>query len=350
MHTNEQARTPEGDTPARSTARTRAPESGGVPAGLLALQRTAGNSAVVQLLDQAGRPQTQERHEHGAGCGHRSTEPPVVQRKSVVSGLSLTKSGRHPFASDLQQAMGLTPLQARCHTISYETISEAVITAVNMCLAAGNSANLGYLHGTVDSVFPAGGSLPATHQNLPNSAALQAICTREFTRAVNAVNSLDAMLAIPPTVLSLGPTNAQANELIQALNNSPGNLRPAASNTNSSIQGALDLTPLAGGPQLLRRGSSIVDQNQTYDEYGYQQTRLTADRNVLRVAPTHEEQVWNLITRTAVPEVHLFSSGTQLQSSDYPNMNTGTMTNANPTPVAIQVPGSNPPVYFLFDL
>ncbi|MFE0173325.1 DUF4157 domain-containing protein [Streptomyces sp. NPDC059002] len=272
----------------------------------------------------------------------------AVQRQSVVSGNLLVKRGRHDFRNDLCQAMNLAPNQARCHTVSYELMSEGVIRAVNAALAAANSDNLGELWGLVDAVFPTAGNLPAIHQNHPNAVALQRICTDEFNKAYVALNDLNNLLTLPArNVQVLNLCNTYANNLIKALNNSPANLRPGASNTNSSIQGALDLTPV-GPPQLLRQNTPIVDTNQTYDENGYRHTPLAVATDVLRVAPMHEEQVWNLITRTAIPQVHLFSSGAQLQTSDVPNMNSGTMTQNAPRPVAIQVPGSNPPVYFLF--
>lgn len=47
---------------------------------LLALQGRAGNAAVVQMLRGAGQAAEQERHQHGAGCGHQQAEQAVVQR------------------------------------------------------------------------------------------------------------------------------------------------------------------------------------------------------------------------------------------------------------------------------
>ncbi|NDZ81294.1 DUF4157 domain-containing protein [Streptomyces sp. SID10853] len=52
------------------------------PRGILGLQSTAGNAAVVQMLRQAGHEQTQELHEHGAGCGHQAAGP-AVQRATA---------------------------------------------------------------------------------------------------------------------------------------------------------------------------------------------------------------------------------------------------------------------------
>ncbi|MEU6681053.1 DUF4157 domain-containing protein [Streptomyces sp. NPDC046925] len=52
--------------------------------GLLAGQASAGNAAVVQMLRNAGHPWAQEKHQHGAGCGHRSDGSATVQRRVAV--------------------------------------------------------------------------------------------------------------------------------------------------------------------------------------------------------------------------------------------------------------------------
>ena len=53
--------------------------------GILALQATAGNAAVVQLLRQAGHPGAQDRHQHGPACGHHE-EGAQVQRSAQEHG------------------------------------------------------------------------------------------------------------------------------------------------------------------------------------------------------------------------------------------------------------------------
>ncbi|MFE0174567.1 DUF4157 domain-containing protein [Streptomyces sp. NPDC059002] len=66
-------------------APSRSAEAGeGTPVpGLLALQRTAGNAAIVQLLAEADHSWAQEHHQHGAGCGHQQAEESPVQRSAV---------------------------------------------------------------------------------------------------------------------------------------------------------------------------------------------------------------------------------------------------------------------------
>ncbi|WP_438297233.1 eCIS core domain-containing protein [Streptomyces sp. HUAS TT7] len=77
------------------TKNVRTPEATSTPSqGLLALQSTAGNAAVVQMLRQAGHAWAQETHQHTAGCGHQqdTQSAPAVQRSAVHD--VLRSSGR----------------------------------------------------------------------------------------------------------------------------------------------------------------------------------------------------------------------------------------------------------------
>jgi hypothetical protein len=69
----------------------------------------------------------------------------------------------------------------------------------------------------------------------------------------------------------------------------------------------------------------------------------------LRVKELDEVMVWRLLTTTwsNSNELHLPSSGVKLQSSNYTDMTSATMTNQHPTHVAIEVPG-HPKIFFLF--
>ncbi|WP_328318162.1 eCIS core domain-containing protein [Streptomyces sp. NBC_00388] len=76
-----QREAPEGK---RGTARHQRPAEPArtAPRGILGLQSTAGNAAVVQMLRQAGHEVDRELHEHGAGCGHQAATP-AVQRSTA---------------------------------------------------------------------------------------------------------------------------------------------------------------------------------------------------------------------------------------------------------------------------
>ncbi|MFD9290745.1 DUF4157 domain-containing protein [Streptomyces sp. NPDC060030] len=62
---------------------------------LLALQRSAGNAAVLRAMER-------ERHEHGPGCGHREGPGAPVQRSAVHEVL---RGAGSPLAAPLRQEM-----------------------------------------------------------------------------------------------------------------------------------------------------------------------------------------------------------------------------------------------------
>lgn len=94
--------------------------AGGTPAGrLLALQRTAGNSAVTRMLEQDG-------HAHGAGCGHGG----AVQRSSVHD--VLRGSGRAlatPLRTEMEARLGADFSDVRIHDDSAARRSAAEMGA-----------------------------------------------------------------------------------------------------------------------------------------------------------------------------------------------------------------------------
>ncbi|MFJ5804431.1 eCIS core domain-containing protein [Streptomyces decoyicus] len=100
------------------------------PRGLLPLQASAGNAAVVQMLRQAGHSWAPpEQHQHNAGCGHR-TEQPAVQR-SVVHDI-LRTSGRpldEATRSDMEARLGADFSDVRIHDDSAAKASAAEVGA-----------------------------------------------------------------------------------------------------------------------------------------------------------------------------------------------------------------------------
>ncbi|MFP8887899.1 eCIS core domain-containing protein [Streptomyces mangrovi] len=100
MHANDSVRSNESEN-SRSSARTPTGRAATPLPALLALQGSAGNAAVVQMLRRAGHPWAQEEHGHSAGCGHQQTEQPV-QRSTVPDVLRST--GR-PLDDDTRTEM-----------------------------------------------------------------------------------------------------------------------------------------------------------------------------------------------------------------------------------------------------
>ncbi|MEV3871851.1 DUF4157 domain-containing protein [Streptomyces sp. NPDC049906] len=100
---------------------------------LLALQATVGNAAVVQLLRRAGRAGQgghEDRHQHGAGCGHQQAEQAAVQRSAVHRVL---RSGGRPLdaatRSDMESRLGADFANVRIHDDSAARASAAEIGA-----------------------------------------------------------------------------------------------------------------------------------------------------------------------------------------------------------------------------
>ncbi|MFE0457937.1 DUF4157 domain-containing protein [Kitasatospora sp. NPDC058965] len=95
---------------------------------LIALQRSAGNAAVVQMLRQAGA--APEEHRHGAGCGHEPPQQGPVQRSAVPDVL---RSGGSPLDSavrtDMEARLGADFSDVRIHNDSAARASAAEIGA-----------------------------------------------------------------------------------------------------------------------------------------------------------------------------------------------------------------------------
>ncbi|MEU7076062.1 DUF4157 domain-containing protein [Streptomyces narbonensis] len=89
------------------------------PSDALDIQRTAGNTALIQLLRQAGHPWAQEQHQHTAGCGHQQSARAgqgAVQRSAVhdvlrTSGRPLDDATR----TDMEARLGADFSDVRVH-------------------------------------------------------------------------------------------------------------------------------------------------------------------------------------------------------------------------------------------
>ncbi|GAA0451738.1 DUF4157 domain-containing protein [Streptomyces olivaceiscleroticus] len=127
------ARTPALDAPTPQLAPTS-------PQSLLALQRTAGNAAVVQMLRQTAH--LQEQHQHGAGCGHQATGQPSVQRSAVHDVL---RSGGRPLSgttrADMEARLGADFSDVRIHDDSAAKASAAEVGA--RAYTSGNHVVIG---------------------------------------------------------------------------------------------------------------------------------------------------------------------------------------------------------------
>ncbi|WP_435880405.1 eCIS core domain-containing protein [Streptomyces zaomyceticus] len=101
-------------------------------AALPALQRSAGNAAVLHMLQRAGHPyaEAQEQHRHNADCGHRKNEPAAVQRSAVHDVLS--GAGRPldtSLRAEMESRLGADFSDVRVHDDGAARASSAEIGA-----------------------------------------------------------------------------------------------------------------------------------------------------------------------------------------------------------------------------
>ncbi|MFJ2593497.1 DUF4157 domain-containing protein [Streptomyces erythrochromogenes] len=126
MRTQRNDRSGDERKPEQAPASTR----GAAPQGLLALQGTVGNEAVVQMLKQAGEHRARETHRHGDGCGHQGTAQPDVQRYAVhdvlrAPGRPLDDATR----TDMESRLGADFSDVRIHTGGAAKASAAEVGA-----------------------------------------------------------------------------------------------------------------------------------------------------------------------------------------------------------------------------
>ena len=128
MHANGSARSNEAEN-SRSSASTPAGRVATPLPALLALQRSAGNAAVVRMLRQAGHPWAQERHQHSTNCGHQQAEQPV-QRSTVPDVL---RSPGRPLddntRTEMEARLGADFSDVRLHTDTTAQASAAEVGA-----------------------------------------------------------------------------------------------------------------------------------------------------------------------------------------------------------------------------
>lgn len=126
MHANEQARTAD-----RASAKAAPPSASWLPTGLLVLQASVGNAAVVQMLRRAGHPRAKpEQREPSAGCGHQQAEQTAVQR-SVVQDV-LRTDGRpldDVTRADMETRLGADFSDVRVHDDGAARASAAQVGA-----------------------------------------------------------------------------------------------------------------------------------------------------------------------------------------------------------------------------
>ncbi|AZQ38559.1 DUF4157 domain-containing protein [Streptomyces cyaneochromogenes] len=126
---------------ARGGLPNRRPETLDGRSPLHALQRSAGNAAVVQFLRRSGGAQGQNRHRHGVGCGHQTAQS-QIQRAAVHDVL---REGGRPLddatRSDMEARLDADFSDVRIHTGGAAQASAAELGA--RAYTSGNHVVIG---------------------------------------------------------------------------------------------------------------------------------------------------------------------------------------------------------------
>lgn len=132
MHAQENDRTVRAETATRTPSRApgvegRAP----APYGLMELQATVGNAAVVQMLRESEYAVDQEGHRHGAGCGHGGGGGGGVVQRSAVHAVLRTPGRPLDDATrgDMEARLGADFSDVRIHNDSAARASAAEVGA-----------------------------------------------------------------------------------------------------------------------------------------------------------------------------------------------------------------------------
>ncbi|MFE9013453.1 eCIS core domain-containing protein [Streptomyces cyaneofuscatus] len=129
MHAQENDRTVRVESATRTPSRAPGVEGGAsAPYGLMELQASVGNAAVVQMLRQT---EGEEGHRHGAGCGHGSGGGVGVVQRSAVHDVLRTPGRPLDDATrgDMEARLGADFSDVRIHNDSAARASAAEVGA-----------------------------------------------------------------------------------------------------------------------------------------------------------------------------------------------------------------------------
>lgn len=241
----------------------------------------------------------------------------VVQRSIIYTGSELVKGKRHNFWSRLSNALEVDSDEARCHLIPYSLIRDIIIKRVN-------SNEIAPLWDLLNAVFPNGGKAKNHDSDELNDIAAEA-----YAIAEKSIKALDT-----------SPDELTANTLLDAMNNSPDNLRLGFRNTNSSIGGKLDFPESTLSSSELKAGTTIYDES-------HKKYLLGVDTNVLIISNDRYTDLVNNVYDAMPPGMtfEVYTSGDEVQSSDKAGMKTAVMTDTDVHVIALEWEDG----WFLFD-
>lgn len=253
----------------------------------------------------------------------------VIQRSLIAGATEVKKGARHNFHSDLIKYLGVENGDARCHLVPFGNIRTIVMNQINSGLTIKSAQDVDNdLKSLLSAIFP-NGPTATNHNQHQHHKQLEAIAHDCYEMANKSISAITKTLDGDKNIAKLA---SQGTDLINALNNSPDNLRTGHGGTNSSISDALDIPNDKINSITLDVNTILVDDD--YKPYD----KLKKPMKVLN--PTAEicNIILDLLDSSEVGFVlKLYSSAHQIQTSDIKAMKTATMVDTNVQPVAIEL-------------
>ncbi|POG44822.1 hypothetical protein BV881_24465 [Streptomyces sp. ZL-24] len=278
MHAQENDRTVRADSPRTAASRAPAVEGGvSAPYGLMGLQASVGNAAVVQMLRQAGQAEyadgAEGAHRHGAGCGHG-----VVQRSAVhdvlrTPGRPLDDTTR----ADMEARLGADFSDVRIHNDSAARASAAEVGAraytsgSHVVIGDGGADQHTLAHELTHVIQQRSGPVAGT----VNGAGLKVSDPSDrFEREAEANATRVMRAAVPDTAAAVQRAKGP---------------RPVAAVGAPAVQRAAELAPLDGGGVVGTFGQAVAGaEPEGVGTVAIVPAVLSPDLNLMEIAAKYE--------------------------------------------------------------
>ncbi|WP_038906712.1 hypothetical protein [Dickeya oryzae] len=237
---------------------------------------------------------------------------------------------RYAFDKNITDGMPVGLGQARCHTISYDTIANAIIDTINDIKqpAAGKM-----LDGLLLAIFPLVDLQNSIYTgNWSHNLQLATAAYNNYIAAQGAITAIKGLLS--SWSVDLYQVKQHANELLKALNNSPDNLRVGNQTTNASIGSSVDIDSSMVTQKILSNVMMHWVEGGVWKELFYNSLKCNY------IEGTAGYQLGVLLAETYSRNgVSLYSNGAILQTSSNVGQTTGVMGASKPLyPVVVPSP------------
>ncbi|MGM3226026.1 hypothetical protein [Dickeya zeae] len=238
-----------------------------------------------------------------------------------LNGTQLKKmsgaTNRYAFDKKITDGMPVGYGQARCHTISYDTIANAIVDTINEIKQPTVNR---MLDGLLLAIFPLANPNNHIYTGIwSNNLELAKAAYENYTAAQVALAAIKALLSSQP--VDLQKVKQHANELLKALNNSPDNLRLGYQTTNASIGNAVDIDT-----KWIMPNTQLQNVKIHYMENNTWKWEIVKNLTCTYISGIAGYQLGRLLSDTySCKGISLYSNGNTLQTSNNQGQTSGVM-------------------------